>query len=47
MFKSVMVPVDGSEHARKALEVACQLIKDSDTTLHILHIPRRWPMRPR
>ncbi|WP_168014910.1 universal stress protein [Halomonas salinarum] len=39
MFKSVMVPVDGSEHARKALEVACQLIKDSDTTLHILHIP--------
>ena len=39
MFKSVMVPVDGSEHARKALEVACQLIRDSDTTLHILHIP--------
>ncbi|MAX33138.1 Nucleotide-binding universal stress protein, UspA family [Onishia taeanensis] len=39
MFKSVMVPVDGSEHAHKALEVACQLIKDSDTTLHILHIP--------
>ncbi|WP_192036326.1 universal stress protein [Halomonas sp. YLGW01] len=39
MFKSIMVPVDGSEHARKALEVACRLIKDSDATLHILHIP--------
>ncbi|WP_458527098.1 universal stress protein [Onishia taeanensis] len=39
MFTSVMVPVDGSEHARKALEVACRLIKDSDASLHILHIP--------
>ncbi|EPC02567.1 hypothetical protein L861_09490 [Litchfieldella anticariensis FP35 = DSM 16096] len=39
MFKSLLVAVDGSENAKKALRVACELIKNSDTKLHILHIP--------
>ncbi|MBD3895761.1 universal stress protein [Halomonas sp. ML-15] len=39
MFKSILIAVDGSEHAKKALEVACQLVSKEDATLHILHIP--------
>lgn len=39
MFKTLLVPVDGSEHAKKALRVACQLARQNDATLHILHIP--------
>lgn len=39
MYKSILVPVDGSEGAKKALEVACQLASQADATLHILHIP--------
>ncbi|MCG6657397.1 universal stress protein [Halomonas campisalis] len=39
MFNSILVPVDGSEHAQKALSVACQLAKQADATLHLLHIP--------
>ncbi|PAU78068.1 universal stress protein [Halomonas salipaludis] len=39
MFNSVLIAVDGSEHAKKALEVACQLVSKEDATLHILHIP--------
>ncbi|NIC07832.1 universal stress protein [Billgrantia bachuensis] len=39
MYKSILVPVDGSEGAKKALEVACQLASQGDATLHILHIP--------
>ncbi|KAA0011234.1 universal stress protein [Billgrantia pellis] len=39
MFHSILVPVDGSEGAKKALDVACQLADRADATLHILHIP--------
>ena len=39
MFNSILVPVDGSEHAQKALSVACQLANQADATLHLLHIP--------
>ncbi|MFY0991514.1 universal stress protein [Halomonas sp. C05BenzN] len=39
MFTSILVPVDGSEHARKALSVACQLARQEGSTLHLLHIP--------
>lgn len=41
MFKSLLVAVDGSEHAKKALRVACELVKNGDAKLHILHIPER------
>jgi nucleotide-binding universal stress UspA family protein len=39
MFKSILVPVDGSESAKKALDVACLLANQADATLHLLHIP--------
>ncbi|MFC3282407.1 universal stress protein [Litchfieldella rifensis] len=39
MFNSLLIAVDGSENARKALHVACELAKNGDTKLHILHIP--------
>jgi nucleotide-binding universal stress UspA family protein len=39
MFNSILVPVDGSEGAKKALSVACQLARQDDAALHILHIP--------
>lgn len=39
MFHSILVPVDGSEHAKKALSVACQLARQESAALHLLHIP--------
>lgn len=39
MYQSILVPVDGSEHAQKALSVACQLVRRQGATLHLLHIP--------
>lgn len=39
MFHSILVPVDGSEGAKKALDVACQLANQANVTLHVLHIP--------
>jgi len=39
MYQSILVPVDGSEHAQKALSVACQLARQQGATLHLLHIP--------
>ncbi|PMR75497.1 universal stress protein [Billgrantia endophytica] len=39
MFNTILVPVDGSEGAKKALSVACLLANQADATLHILHIP--------
>ncbi|MCH4562644.1 universal stress protein [Halomonas sp. EGI 63088] len=40
MFDSILMPVDGSEHAKKALAVACQLVHEG-STLHLLHIPEQ------
>ena len=39
MFTSILVPVDGSEHAKKALTVACRLVRQEGGTLHLLHVP--------
>lgn len=39
MFKSLLVAVDGSENAKKALGIACQLTREGNAQLHILHIP--------
>lgn len=40
MLSKILVPVDGSEYSRKALEFACQLADKFDSELRILHIPQ-------
>ena len=37
MFKKILCPMDGSDHARKALQVAVHLAKASDAKLVLLH----------
>jgi nucleotide-binding universal stress UspA family protein len=37
MFKNILVPVDGSDHAVHALEVACDLAEKYGATLHLFH----------
>ncbi len=41
MFHSILVPIDGSEHAKKALDVACQLAQQEQAALILLHIPEK------
>ncbi len=38
MYKSILVPVDGSSHAEKALAVAVQLAKGTSATLHLMTV---------
>lgn len=38
MINKILVPVDGSEHSKKALEFACELAKKFETQLHLLHV---------
>ncbi|OHV10039.1 universal stress protein [Kushneria phosphatilytica] len=37
MFRSLLIPVDGSGHARRALSIACQLVA-ADGVLHLLNV---------
>ena len=37
-IKKVLVPVDGSEQARKAIDFAANLAKQNDATIHLLHV---------
>lgn len=37
MFKQILVPVDGSEHADRALELAADLAARYDAKLHVVH----------
>ncbi|MEJ8560310.1 universal stress protein [Yoonia sp. GPGPB17] len=39
MFKNITVAVDGSDHAWRALGVACDLAKHYDSQLHLIHTP--------
>lgn len=43
MIKKILVPVDGSEGSKKALELACELGKKQGSALHILHIAQPPP----
>jgi len=38
MIKNLLAPVDGSEHSKKALELACDLADKYDAQLHLLHV---------
>ena len=39
MYTRILVPIDGSENAQKALSVACKLLSENASTLYLLHIP--------
>ena len=39
MYKRILVPIDGSEHAKQALSVACKLLDKEASTLYLLHVP--------
>jgi nucleotide-binding universal stress UspA family protein len=38
MFKHILVPIDGSTHARRAVEYGADLAAKYDATLHLLHV---------
>ncbi|MBW2341083.1 MAG: universal stress protein [Deltaproteobacteria bacterium] len=38
MIKKILVPVDGSEHASKAIEFAVNIARQYDATIHLLHV---------
>ena len=40
MIRKILVPVDGSEHSRKALEFACDLSGKFDAELSVVHAVR-------
>ena len=40
MFKRLLVPVDGSKHARHAIETAIELAKEYGSTVYLLHVIR-------
>lgn len=38
MFKKILVPLDGSEHSRRALEAAIQIAQRFDGKLTLIHV---------
>ncbi|QEM82743.1 universal stress protein [Halomonas binhaiensis] len=46
MFKSILVPLDGSEYSRLALNVACKLVSPEGGQIVLLHIPEPLPNEP-
>jgi len=40
MIKRILVPVDGSEHSLKAIDFAAIFEKQSDATVHLLHVAK-------
>lgn len=38
MFKNILCPIDGSDHANKALTLAVDLARKYDARLHLLHV---------
>ena len=41
MFKKLLCPIDGSDHAHKALDLAIDIANKYDAELIILHVPHR------
>jgi len=46
LFKRILVPLDGSEHSLRALEIAVQIAKKFDSTLSLIHVYSGAPMAP-
>ena len=40
MTKKILVPVDGSGYASKAIDFAANICKSDDMTLHLIHVVR-------
>jgi len=38
MINKILVPVDGSDHARKAIEFAANIARQNDAEVHLLHV---------
>jgi len=38
MIKKILVPVDGSKHASKAIEMAANVARQDDAVIHLLHV---------
>lgn len=38
MYKSILVPIDGSDHAERALKVAAQLAHGAGSTIYLLNV---------
>lgn len=45
MYKSILVPLDGSDDSRRALEVAHKLAAPDGSTLYLLHVSDVRPAR--
>lgn len=45
MTQRILVPIDGSERARQALEHACLIQRATDATIHLLHVPEAPPAK--
>ncbi|MFC0269769.1 universal stress protein [Kushneria aurantia] len=43
MYRSMLVAIDGSGNANKALEVALQLARGSGAKLYLIHVPSHLP----
>jgi len=46
MFKTILVPVDGSDHAEKAVEVAADLAAKYGAALHIITVMENVELAP-
>lgn len=38
MIKNILIPVDGSEHSKKALHMGCDLAKKYGAAVHLIHV---------
>jgi len=38
MIKNILIPVDGSEHSKKALHLGCDLAQKYGAAVHLIHI---------
>ncbi|MCK4498514.1 universal stress protein [Candidatus Bathyarchaeota archaeon] len=44
LFNRILVPLDGSEHSLRALEIAAEIAKNFDSQLTLIHVYSRTPV---